>query len=202
MSNQSFFANNSSGFSFPDRSTPTEPNSPIEPTRPNEPTRPTEPNVPDEPTRPTEPDSYPDPGETFDEALDLGMFSNDGDGNGSANIESTTGVGNSNPIDLYQFSIDQTDDFSATLDGLDADVDLYMFDGDGEMIGASENFDSAAEFLEGSLAGGTYFLGVSSFDGIDTGYELNISFEDSAFSSVEANLSSDSMLMSQELSFM
>jgi hypothetical protein len=128
-----------------------------------------------------------DPGATFEEAFDLGLFSGDG------TITITDGVGNSDPVDVYQFSIDQDNNFSFSLDALSADADLYVFDGNGEIIGTSENLDLEAEGLSGNLAAGTYFVGISSYDGIDTSYDLTISGGSYAESSSETDSSSDPM---------
>ena len=128
MSNQSLFATTSSSFAFPEPTTPTSPTNPNVPTPPTNPIITTNPTVPTAPTDPTTPT---DAGETFEEALDLGIF----DVNTSGVI--TDGVGSSDLIDLYQFSIDQSNDFSFTLDGLSADTDLYIFDGNGEILGYS-----------------------------------------------------------------
>jgi serine protease len=128
-----------------------------------------------------------DPGATLDEALDLGLFSGDG------TITITDGVGSSDPADAYQFSIDQDNNFSFILDGLSADADLYVFDGNGEIIGTSENLDLEAEGLSGSLAAGTYFVGISSYDGLDTSYDLTISGGSFAESSSETDSTSDPM---------
>lgn len=205
MSNQSLFATTSANFTFPDRSTPTDRNSPIEPIEPIEPTtpnRPTEPNDPTEPaspafpTEPTEPTSIPDPGETFADALDLGIF------NGDGSVSITEGLDSSDPLDMFQFSIDQSNNFSFTLDGLSADADLYIFDENHELLGASENYNLDSEVLSGNLSAGTYFVGVASFDNLDTGYDLIISGGNDALSSLEASSSIDPISMSQDFSLM
>ena len=90
---------------------------------------------PTAPTNPTNPTTSPtqDPGDPFDTAYDLGIF------NASGSIELQDAVGSSDPVDAYQFSINQTNAFSFTLDGLSADVDLGIFDSNGELLASSEN---------------------------------------------------------------
>jgi hypothetical protein len=185
MQNQSFFADNSSDFALPDRSTPIDRNSPIDPIDPTETTAPTD-------ADPINPDSIDTTSVDEGELYDLGILDTDLSG------VITDDLTSSSSIDFYQFTVDQSNDFSFTLDGLSADADLYLYDENYELIGASENYDSDAEGLDGSLTDGTYFLGVSSFDGEATDYDLTISSGEFAFSSGGADSSAD--LMSQESS--
>ena len=107
-----------------------------------------------------------DVGEDTFEVQNLGIF------NGSSSIDLTDDIDGDG--DIYQFSIDQSNDFAITLDGLSADADLYVLDSMGEVVGLSENPSSEAESLSGSLDAGTYFLEVASYDGMDTDYSLSI----------------------------
>jgi hypothetical protein len=188
MSNQSSFTNNSnfsnfsnfSDFELPDRSTPVDRNSPVDPIDPTETTVPSN-------TDPINPDSTDTTSIDGTEVFDLGILDTDFSG------YITEDVNNRSPFDFYQFTVDQSNDFSFTLDGLSADADLYLFDENAELLAASENYDLDAEALEGNLADGTYFLGVSSFDAEATDYDLTISSGEFALSSLEVDSSADLM---------
>lgn len=142
------------------------PISPVVPT-------PVSPGIPTDPTIPT------DPGETIDLALDLGIF--DGDGA----LTHTDDVGSSDPMDLYQFSISQNNEFNFVLEGMSADVDLHLVDSNGEILIASENLNTDAEILTASLPAGTYFLGVASYDNTDTNYNLSVFGGENSLTSAE-----------------
>lgn len=188
MPNQSSVTNNSnsSDFESPDRSTPVDRNSPIDPVDPSlVTTQPTN-------TDPIDSDSTDAISVDGGESFDLGIFDADVSGYITEDLTSRS------PFDVYQFTVEQSNDFSFTLDYLSADADLYIYDENYELIGASENYDLEAEALEGNLTEGTYFLGVVSFDNVATDYDLTISSGEFAFSSVGADSSAD--LVSQESS--
>ncbi|MGL5834196.1 MAG: PPC domain-containing protein [Waterburya sp.] len=187
MPNQSSFINNSnfSDFELPDRSTPVDRNSPVDPIDPTENTVPSNADL-------INPDSSDTTSIDGTEVFDLGILDTDF----SAYI--TEDVNNRSPFDFYQFTVEESTDFSFTLDNLSADADLYLYDENAELIGTSDNYDLDAEGLDGNLTDGTYFLGVSSYDGGATDYDLTISSGEFAFSSVGADSSAD--LVSQESS--
>lgn len=185
MPNQSLFTNNSADFEAPDRSTPVERNSPVDPIDPTETTVPS--NATDL-IELDEPIYADDTGETYD----LGIVDTDVSG------VITQELSGSDSLDLYQFTVEESTDFSFILDNLSADADLYVLDENYELLGTSNNYDLDAEALEGSLTDGTYFLGVSSYDGEATDYDLTISSGELALSSVGADSSAD--LVSQESS--
>jgi hypothetical protein len=136
-----------------------------------------------------------DPGDTLDTASNLGIF----DGDNSVTIQET--VGSSDVVDLYQFSLDRSNDFSVTLEGLSADADLYLLDVNGEIVATSENIDATAEGFSGMIeGGGTFFLGVVSYDGIDTSYDLTLSTGSAALSSLEVDFTADALAISDEFS--
>jgi hypothetical protein len=134
-----------------------------------------------DPTVAPDPIASEDPGETLDLALDFGAF------DGTGMLTHTEGIGASDPTDLYQFNISQSNDFNFVLEGMSADADLLLIDGNGEVIAVSENLDTDAEILTGSLPAGTYFLGVNSYDGIDTDYNLHAIGGENALSLTEIN---------------
>ena len=131
-----------------------------------------------------------DPGETFDTALDIEVF-DDGQ------FTYTDEVGSRDSWDLYQFDISQSNDFNFVLKGMNADADLQLFDGTGEAVAISDNIGNV-EILTGSLSAGNYFLGVNSYDGIDTNYELSVLYGENAYSSAEIiNAGIDSVLVTE-----
>lgn len=187
MSDQSLFTYKPADFALTDRSTPVDSNSPVDPIDPAEITILDDVDV----INPDISDTYyVDEGEVFD----LGLL--DTDLSGVVEDDLT----NRSLVDYYDFTVDQSNDFSFALDGLSADADLYLFDENGEVLGASENYDFEAEALEGTLAEGTYSLGVFSYDNVATDYELTISSGQYALSSMGVDSSAD--FMSQEFSLM
>ena len=114
-----------------------------------------------------------DAGGTFDTSLDLGAFAS-GD-----TLQYSESIGGGDDIDAFGFSLAESAQFQATLDGLSADVDLYLFDETREQIGFSGNTETAAEGLGGVLDAGTYYLGVISYDGMETGYDLSFAIDGS-----------------------
>lgn len=168
-----------------DPTMPTNSGFPTNPGIPTDPTMPTNPGIPTDPTMPT------DPGETISEALDFGSF------DGSGTLVYTDSVGSSDLIDLYQFSITQSNSFSFVLDGMSADADLAILDSSGAVLTASVNADLSAEVLDVNLESGTYFLGVASYNGMDTSYDLSVYGGEYAMSS-PTNAIADPTLMASE----
>ncbi|WP_319423496.1 pre-peptidase C-terminal domain-containing protein [Pleurocapsa sp. FMAR1] len=109
----------------------------------------------------------PDPGETFDTALNLGAI------NGNTTILES--VGSSDTADFYQFEIAQPSDFSLFLDGLNGDADVKLYDRNGELLDVSQNYGTEAESFGNTIQPGTYFVSVNSYDGVETDYTLNLS---------------------------
>jgi hypothetical protein len=94
-------------------------------------------------------------------------------------------------VDIYQFTVGQGDDLNFILDGLTDDADLYLLSEDLEVLGASDNAGIEAEVLAGNLEEGTYYLGISSYEGSPTDYELTIASGDFALASAEVDYSSE-----------
>ena len=140
---------------------------------------PTNPTIYPDVTIPTDSTVTIDPGETLDEALDFGAF------DGSGGFTYTDAVGSSDPVDLYQFNITQNNNFNFVLGGLSADADLQLVDSNGDILVASENYNTDAEILTASLPAGTYYLGVAFYDGIDTSYNLSVFAGENASSPAE-----------------
>ena len=87
------------------------------------------------------------------------------------------------PADIYSFILNTPSLFSATVDGLSADVDVELIqdlNGNGvvgldDIIGSSNNLGANSERIvsNGALSAGTYFVRVSQFQG-DTDYNLRL----------------------------
>ncbi|MCC3430214.1 MAG: PPC domain-containing protein [Microcoleus sp. PH2017_04_SCI_O_A] len=87
------------------------------------------------------------------------------------------------PADIYSFILNTPSLFSATVDGLSADVDVELIqdlNGNGvvgldDIIASSNNLGTASERVvsNGALPAGTYFVRVSQFQG-DTDYNLRL----------------------------
>ena len=117
-----------------------------------------------------DPNPNNDPGETFDTAKNMGYFG----GMISISYSTTGSVGNSDPIDFYEFTIGATRELDIGLDGLTANADLRVYDSSSQLLGASENYNSQAENLSGTLSAGTYYIEVFSDDGVETNYNLTL----------------------------
>lgn len=112
-----------------------------------------------------------DPGWNFTTAYDLG------DIDGSLTVQDA--VNGSDQVDFYQFSVDESRDYIFTLDELSADVDMGLYSSYGELLDFSYNVGSLSESINMGLDAGTYFVGVLSYDLMDTTYELTIAEESS-----------------------
>jgi len=87
------------------------------------------------------------------------------------------------PTDIYSFILNTPSLFSATVDGLSADVDVELIQdlngngvvGSDDIIASSNNLGTASEKIvsNGALPAGTYFVRVSQFQG-DTDYDLRL----------------------------
>lgn len=107
-----------------------------------------------------------DPGTDLNSAYNLGVI--------ETNVTVGETVSSSDRSDVYQFTINQDGYYNISLGGLSADADIALLDSFLQPLGVSQNYDSASEFLMSNLDAGTYYVGVSSYDGIETNYELNI----------------------------
>jgi hypothetical protein len=93
-------------------------------------------------------------------------------------------VGDSEPVDVYRFSVDQFSQVILGLNNLSADADLYLYqdtDGNGvidedvdELIGSSEAADTSPEAIDVLVNPGKYLVAVQQFAG-NTTYNLNLS---------------------------
>jgi VCBS repeat-containing protein len=107
------------------------------------------------------------------QAISLKVARNLGNlGKGSVELEGS--VSSSDPVDRYQFSLTQaTNKFKLTLGDLESNADVYLLDGNGNVVVSSTNSGTRAEVLNNfSLLAGTYFIEVRQVSG-NTSYELS-----------------------------
>ncbi|MGF1492760.1 MAG: S8 family serine peptidase [Microcoleaceae cyanobacterium] len=111
----------------------------------------------------------------LDTAIDLGLL--------NADQSVSDFVGDSDPVDIYSFTLNRSEDVSITLEDLGTDADLQLIEdlnGNGvidfgEVIESSTRSGSTSEeIFQNDLSAGTYFVRVFQFSG-DTDYTLNLS---------------------------
>jgi subtilisin family serine protease len=83
-------------------------------------------------------------------------------------------VGATDPTDFYRFVLDEQAEVSLRLDQLSADIDLYLYDSNGQEITRSWLGGNAAENIVRTLAAGTYFARVARFGSARSTYRLNV----------------------------
>ena len=130
--------------------------------------------------------------ESFDTALDLGTIQ------GNYVYIDSDRVGGDDSADLYRFDVTESTQASIRIDGLSADVDLYLVNSVGDTIASSTNSGTQGEIIEDTIAADEYYLGVVSHDDIDTGYNLGISFGNSQVSFLTADLTDDVMALTED----
>ncbi|MBE9095466.1 PPC domain-containing protein [Tychonema sp. LEGE 07203] len=119
--------------------------------------------------------TLPEPADNLNAAQNLGILTE---------IQTASDfVGAAQPTDIYSFILNSPSLFSATVDGLSADVDVELIqdlNGNGavgleDLIASSNNLGTASETIvsNGALPAGTYFVRVSQFQG-DTNYNLRL----------------------------
>ena len=107
-----------------------------------------------------------DPGDNVSSAYNLGII--------ETNLTIAETVSSRDITDVYQLTIDRSGYYDVSLDELNADSDLVLVDSSYQTIGVSQNYDFAPESIFADLDTGTYYVGVYSYDGIETDYELTI----------------------------
>jgi hypothetical protein len=98
-------------------------------------------------------------------------------------------VGWTDTADYYRFTLDDTANFTLSLDQLSADIDLYLFDATGREISNSRRSGNASEQIELSLSSGSYYALVAPWDLAMSNYRL----------SLEADLGGDSLGTARDL---
>jgi Ca2+-binding RTX toxin-like protein len=84
-------------------------------------------------------------------------------------------IGSNNRDDVYKFSLGASNNFNLSLGGINADVKVELLDSRDNIIASSNNPGTASESINRILEHGTYFVRVSSPNGADTPYNLNLS---------------------------
>ncbi|MBF2016268.1 MAG: S8 family serine peptidase [Rivularia sp. T60_A2020_040] len=84
-------------------------------------------------------------------------------------------VGKLDRKDYYKFNLDNTSDLNIVLDDLSADADLRLLSSQGNILASSVNLGSLNEIITKTLAAGSYYLEVNSYNNSETYYNLNFS---------------------------
>ncbi|MUL34924.1 S8 family serine peptidase [Gloeocapsopsis dulcis] len=112
------------------------------------------------------PQVAPDPGSTLSTAYNLGTLNRP--------FTLTDFVGNNDVSDIYRFSLASNSSFNLSLNGLTADADVELLNGNGTRIRLSNASGTTSEWIDGSLNAGTYYLNVFRYTG-NTNYRLSLS---------------------------
>ncbi len=116
-------------------------------------------------------DQLGSPGDTLDTALYIGEYEN-------STISVFQSIGGGDALDFYQFSLSDAQQFGAAILPTAGDTDLALYNSQGQILEISAQGGTALDGFGATLAAGDYYLGVSSFDGVETDYELAISVSD------------------------
>lgn len=110
-----------------------------------------------------------DPGNTLGTAFDYGQFGN------NVSRYWNESVSSSDTNDYYNFYLSEASTVNLSLTGMSADADLRLLDSSGNFIQGSFNTGSTNDSLSQFLQAGNYNILVSSFNGADTNYTMNLS---------------------------
>ncbi|HEY1066002.1 MAG TPA: S8 family serine peptidase [Pirellulales bacterium] len=77
--------------------------------------------------------------------------------------------------DYYKFSVATTADFHLKLNGLAADVDVYLLNSSGSVLAKSLLSGASSEHIDKQLAKGTYYVRVAPYGYAASGYALTLS---------------------------
>ncbi len=114
-----------------------------------------------------EPQLAIDPGDTFTDALDLGIFDN-------TNQVLADAVSDADPEDFFKLELSRSRTLNLFLSGLSLDVDLALYNRLGGLIARSAATGSTPESINRSLAAGIYYVRVYAFDVGTTVYNLSL----------------------------
>jgi Bacterial pre-peptidase C-terminal domain len=121
---------------------------------------------------PVSPTPVPGPGveagHTPEMALPIGALQ------GGASVTGSGSVGGEDPADLYQFSVDGNQNVSITLNTLEGDADLALFDSQMNLIASSAQPGLELDQVMGDLGPGTYYVGVVPYQGAPSQYEFEL----------------------------
>ncbi len=114
----------------------------------------------------TVPGAAIDPGLSFDTARDFGQLSR-----GSRTWDDS--VGTTDPIDYYRFELQESSQFTLNLTGLSSDLDVKLFDRNGNSLATSAGYATADESITQSLDAGVYYIRVYPWSG-SSKYRLTV----------------------------
>ncbi|AFZ32880.1 peptidase S8 and S53 subtilisin kexin sedolisin [Gloeocapsa sp. PCC 7428] len=112
------------------------------------------------------PQVTPDPGSNLGTAYNLGTLNRP--------FTLTDFVGNSDVSDIYRFNLASNSSFNLSLNGLTADADVELLNGNGTRLAISGASGTTSEWIDGSLNTGTYYVKVFQYTG-NTNYRLSLS---------------------------
>ncbi|MDF5714504.1 MAG: pre-peptidase C-terminal domain-containing protein [Rhizonema sp. NSF051] len=81
---------------------------------------------------------------------------------------------NNHTSQLYSFSLSSYSSFNLSLNGLSANADVELLDGNGRRIAIDNHISNDTEWIDGSLAAGTYYANVFQHSG-NTNFRLGLS---------------------------
>ena len=105
-------------------------------------------------------------GDSLETAYDLGEL--------SSQFALQGQVGGSDTADAFQFQLAASAYVTFELSSLQADLDLYIYDSNGELLGGSNAPDTTDEFAEGQLSAGTYYAMIVPYLTADSSYNFVI----------------------------
>ena len=86
----------------------------------------------------------------------------------------TDWVGSLDTNDYYRFTLNGRSSFNLSLNGLSADADVQLLNGNGQVLQSSTRSGTSAESISATLDGGTYYVRAYRYSG-DTYYNLGVS---------------------------
>ncbi len=108
-----------------------------------------------------------DPGGSLDRARDLGNISR-------VTSITTDSVGGADSIDYHRFELSEATNFSLKMTGLSSDIDVILYDRNGQSLAISNRYNNENETISLALNSGTYYVRVYPWIG-SSNYTLELS---------------------------
>ncbi len=108
-----------------------------------------------------------DPGSSLDRARDLGNISR-------VTSITTDSVGGVDSIDYHRFELSEATNFSLKMTGLSSDIDVVLYDRNGQSLAISNRYNNENETISLALTSGTYYVRVYPWIG-SSNYTLELS---------------------------
>ncbi len=105
-------------------------------------------------------------GDTFGRARDIGALTSD--------RSFSDRVGGADKADVFKFRVDKSTEFTSTLSGLSADIDMYFFNSSGREVGRDAETGARTESLRLTLNRGEYYLLLIPRGSAESAYRLVI----------------------------